>query len=153
MQFLPGDLLVRRVKGPINAHHYGVYLGEWNSHQEAVFHCTIGGGCHIVPFSQFAANRTVSVASRASLTPEFWLELQLRMHSLLGRMYRPLKMNCETAANFVHSGAAHSQTVQRLKKLVKSLLSFERLPFRHREIEWDAETQQAVLECQHRSGI
>ncbi|HKV38354.1 MAG TPA: hypothetical protein VJX67_04010 [Blastocatellia bacterium] len=113
MEFHVGDMLTRRVKGPINGRHYGIYVGSWRPHEHAVFHNTIGGGCRIVSFSEFAAGKPVWVVTAAGPSQHEVMEILQRVDNLLGRIYRPIRMNCETAANYVQAGVAFSQSVEK----------------------------------------
>src|SRR5262252_4518835 len=112
MQFQFGDMLVRHIKGPLPMLHFGVYLGEWGPYSDAVFHNSIGKGCCVTSFTTFAAGKPILIASRGPNTREGSEELLLRVESLLGKIYRPIGLNCETAANYVHYGVAFSQSVQ-----------------------------------------
>jgi hypothetical protein len=135
MEFRVGDMLTRRIKGPINGRHYGIYLGEWGPYQDAVFHNSIGKGCRVVAFSEFAAGKPVWIAAPGGPTPQEHLEVLERVETLLGKMYRPIRLNCETAANYVQAGIAFSQSVvkamaflRRQRRLLrKSVFSWAKL--------------------------
>jgi hypothetical protein len=132
MNFQIGDMLVRRIKGPIDGKHYGIYLGAWGTFPDGVFHNCKTRGCQIVPFRQFAAGKVVNVAAPGTADSRLQRDIVSRAENLIGRMYHIIDFNCETAANYVREGVSFSQSVCTIARFLENI-GWRIIPFNSSE--------------------